>query len=169
MERKGWGRALIGPGAITVAVLLLMRVSGISMKREAGYVAEALGALAMALAVRGGRRQAASVLAALGVLLAWLLDLIDGAMAFTYVAAGLRRAEGYIRAEKLHPAARAVVGAAAAVLAMALGTALTLLNARTMTPGAALGYAFARQLWRAAAYLVGGYIGLRQGREGRTP
>ena len=93
MERTGWGRALIGPGAITVAVLLLMRVSWISMNLAAGYAAEALGALAMALAVRGGRRQAASVLAALGVLLAWLLDLIDGAMAFTYVAAGLMMAE----------------------------------------------------------------------------
>lgn len=100
-------------------------------------------------------------------LIAWIIDLNEGAMSWVYAGAGLAMAWGYkesVRALRRRILPRAALAALATCLVSALGTALVLALGRgQMTLGSALLYALPQQILPLLAYLAGGLAAGRLG------
>lgn len=162
-KKKGAKIAL----AASVAILGLMRIPAVGVNEVAMFVARAAMAAAMC-AVSAPAGWFYPVVQAGGLaLIAWIIDLNEGAMSWVYAGAGLAMAWGYkegVRALRRRILPRAALAALATCLVSALGTALVLALGRgQMTLGSALLYALPQQILPLLAYLAGGLAAGRLG------
>lgn len=146
------------PYVLYVIVLLVMRAEALAVNPLANFIALALLTALVAIAMRSRSFSVALFFAVMGPLAAWLLDVVDGPMAFVNGAVTLSMAILYALMWAHPPVVRAAGGAVAGMIVGVLGVALIIAVTRERSPGAAFTYAFTRDAKNVIAYFVGGLV-----------
>ena len=149
--------------AASAAILGLMRIPAVGVNEAAMFAARAAMAAALCAACAPEGWLYPAVQAGGSALIAWIIDLTEGAMSWVYALAGLAMAWGYKKGGK-GIGRQTFAAALAGCLVSALGMALALALGRgQMTLGSALLYALPQQLLPLLAYLAGGLAAGRLG------